>query len=177
MCLYTHHQNVKLMMHAVDIPRFHGSYKHLLAEITCNAGTMDCFLGNCSDCSPVAELRQHILDEIEDEGIDEIYYKQWVTTDRSTLETMAADIESFCDRFSEKILQLKRHEFIADQQAKFLNHLKSELKHGEIIVLAISRKIMHVLFKIHHRGFTGQMTKQRCIHSSSTTRKTASFSI
>ena len=80
-CICTHHQNVKLMMHAVDIPRFHGSYKHLLAEITCNPGTMDCFLGNCSDCPPVAELRQHILDGIEDEGIDEIYCSRMILED------------------------------------------------------------------------------------------------
>ena len=83
-------------------------------------------------CPQVAELKQHIKEEIEDEVIDEIHYKQWVSTDRSTLETMTAEVDSFCDRFSEKLIQLKRHEFIADQQAKFL---KSELQHGQIIVL------------------------------------------
>ena len=86
-------------------------------------------------CPQVAEQKQHIMKEIEDEAIDEISYKQWISTDRSTLETMTAEVDSFCDQFSEKLLQLKRHEFIADQQAKFLNHMKSGLQHGEIIVL------------------------------------------
>ena len=63
--------------------------------------------------------------------------------------------------FLRRSFQLKGREFIAEQQAKFLNHLKSELKHGEIIVLAISRRILHVLFEIYHRVSTGQMTKQR----------------
>ncbi len=71
-CVCTHHQNVKLMIHAVDIPHFRESYKNLLAAITCNPGTTDCFLGNCSMCPQVAELKQQIMEEIEEEAIDEI---------------------------------------------------------------------------------------------------------
>ena len=134
-CVCTIHQNVKLMMHAVDIPVFRSSYKQLLAALTCNPGTLDCFLGECKICPNADEMKQHILEEIEDEAIDEIGYKQWVSTDRSTLQTLTSGIDAFTDQFIEKLLKLKRHEFIADQQGRFLSHLKTKLMPGEVIVL------------------------------------------
>ena len=60
------------MIHAVDIPVFHSSYKELLAELTCDPGTLDCFLGECQICPNADEVKQHILEEIEDEAIDKI---------------------------------------------------------------------------------------------------------
>ena len=114
-CFCTIQQNVKLMMHAVDIPVFRSSYKQLLAELTCNPGTLYCFLGEFQLCPNADEMKQHILEEIEDEAIDEIGYKQWVSTDRSILRTLTTGIDAFTDHFIEKLLKLKRHEFIADQ--------------------------------------------------------------
>ena len=63
--------------------------------------------------------------------IDEIVYKQWVSVDRSTLESICnASDDSFC----EKLNLLFSHSFIATQQAVFYKDCKSCLKTGEMLV-------------------------------------------
>ena len=64
--------------------------------------------------------------------IDSITYKQWTAVDCSSLETVSDFVESFC----EKLEALRSHSFIASQQSKFFDEIKSSLKPGEVVVCA-----------------------------------------
>ena len=66
--------------------------------------------------------------------MDQIVYKQWTSTDRSTLETFCVPAEEFIEIFSEKLELLRPHSFIASQQAQFYTKCKTNLQMGEILV-------------------------------------------
>ena len=68
-------------------------------------------------------------------AIDEITYKAWVNVDKTTLETITKSPEDFVEILINKLLTLRCHDFIAKQQASFLESLKNSIKPGEIIVL------------------------------------------
>ena len=58
-----------------------------------------------------------------------------MSEDRTTLETLTKTREDFVDSLVENLLKLRRHDFIAKQQASFLVETKSKLKEGEVVVL------------------------------------------
>ena len=68
--------------------------------------------------------------------IDNITYRQWITVDRSTLETANKTSDEFVEAFCDKLKALIPHSFIATQQASFYNECKATLKPGELLVLA-----------------------------------------
>ena len=93
-CVCTVHQNVKLMMlelHLTDMP----SYKHGLAKIMCNPPLPHCYFGECDACPKTEKLQEYLITSLEENDRDQITYKQWVSTDRSTLETHCAPLEEF----------------------------------------------------------------------------------
>jgi hypothetical protein len=67
--------------------------------------------------------------------IDEVTYKQWLTTDRSTLETITHSAEEFLEIFFEKLQVLLRNSSSAIQQSSFVNELKLALNTNEYIAL------------------------------------------
>ena len=64
-CVCTIHQNVKLMVPAVELREL-PTYHHYIAKILCNPPLPGCYLGDCSICLGVAILKDHLttcLDE------------------------------------------------------------------------------------------------------------------
>ena len=49
------------------------------------------------------------------EEIEEIEFKQWTTTDHSTLQTIVQSTDEFIEGFLDKLETLRRHDFIAKQ--------------------------------------------------------------
>jgi len=68
-------------------------------------------------------------------GIDKIQFSQWTATDSSNLETFVKPVEDFLNVFLEKLETLKPHDFIAKQQASYLNSVKENLLPGEVLVI------------------------------------------
>ena len=50
---------------------------------------------------------------LDENALDQIVYKQWISTDRSTLETFCVPPEEFAEIFCEKLDLLCPHSFIA----------------------------------------------------------------
>ena len=73
---------------------------------------------------------------MDDSLIDTIVYKQWVSVDRSTLETISQSADNFVDSLCGKLEVLVPHSFIARQQSSFQVHLKAGLQQGEFLVTA-----------------------------------------
>ena len=68
-------------------------------------------------------------------GIDEIQFSQWTATDSSNLEAFVKLVEHFLDVFVEKLETLKPHDFIAKQEASYLNSVKENLLPGDLLVI------------------------------------------
>ena len=141
-CVCTVHNNVKLMMSNAmmeamtaeeAVPLKH--YGHALAMTMCNPALPSCHLGECLVCPGKEPLKDMLTKCFEENDVDEVEFKQWVSTDRSKLETMVQPIDDFIDTFLEKLDNLRRHDFIAKQQSIFLNERKETLKEGEFLVI------------------------------------------
>ena len=73
---------------------------------------------------------------MEDNTIDTVVFKQWVSVDRSTLETVTKPADEFVESFCVKSVLLLPHSFVAMQQASFYKDCKSSLQPGELFVNA-----------------------------------------
>ena len=142
-CVCTIHQNVKLMFLGARLSELIApenialpSYHHCLARILCNPPLPTCYLGECAYCPGVSNLRDDLITLLDENLIDNITFKQWVSVDRCTLETVTKSVEEFVDMFCEKLDVLRPHAFIATQQALFYRKCKSTLASGDILVTA-----------------------------------------
>ena len=63
-------------------------YGHCLAKIICNPPQPDCYFQTCSSCPGISDLKEHLYALMDENIIDAVQYKQWVSTDRSALETI-----------------------------------------------------------------------------------------
>ena len=125
-CVCTIHQNVKLMVLAVELREL-PTYHHYIAKILCNLPLPGCYLGDCSFC------KDHLTTCLDENLVDYVTFKQWVSVDRSTLETLTVPVdEILCD----KLELLHPHCFIASEQARFFKECKSNLVPGEVLVTA-----------------------------------------
>ena len=76
-------------------------------------------LRECLVCPGTHLLKEELVTLLEKSDVDEIIFKQWVSTDRSTLDTFCLPPEDFVYLFCEKLEVLQPHSFIAKQQAAF----------------------------------------------------------
>lgn len=140
-CVCTYHQNVKLMINdgkLKDVTVNDGTkltdYKICLSKIMCQIPTSQCYLGNCKNCPLIESLKQLLLDHMEQEMIDSITYKQWVSVDRCNFETLTKSTEEFVENLCEQLVILKTHSFIAHQQSAFYIHIKENLHENEALM-------------------------------------------
>ena len=92
-CVCTIHQNVKLMSFEMQIPEL-PTYHHCLAKKMCNPPHPRCYLGECDVRPGIETLKEELLTNFDETDIEQIVYKQWVSTDRSTLENSCVPIPS-----------------------------------------------------------------------------------
>jgi len=85
--------------------------------------------------------------------VDEIVYKQRLSVDRSTLESMCNTSDEFVELFCEKLNILLFHSFMATQQAAFFNDTKSGLKPGEVLVTVDFAENYAFVFQDSAQGF------------------------
>ena len=134
-CVCVIHQNVKLMLQQLNISEL-STYYNCLSKIMCNPPSPSCYLGECSTCPELQSFKEELIELMEKYEIDQVVFKQWVNTDRSTLETHCLPSEEFADLFCEKLEILRPHSFLAKEQAAFFSWKKSALQPGEILVIA-----------------------------------------
>ena len=134
-CIFTIHQNVNLMMQDAKIGELTASdyvplamYQHCLARIICNPPQPICYLNRCDACPGISVVKETLTHSMDANLIDSIVYKQWVSVDRCTLETISKSADDFVDIFCEKLETLLPHSFIAKQQAHFYSQMKENLQ-------------------------------------------------
>lgn len=142
-CVCTYHENVHLMIDGASIPSLTESsdlkltsYKDCLKVMVCENSKPECHSGDCNLCQNNIDIvKDHLNQLFESNGIEEIQYQIWESTDRSTLLSRVQDSQEFVDELCEKLIVLRNHDFVAKQQASYLEHLKQTLKEGEILLL------------------------------------------
>ena len=139
-CVCTLHQNTKLMFIGSKIATLSDGaflhYRHCLAAIQCNPPSINCYLSKCKQCPGVAVLNQKLQDIMEEKMVDNIEYKQWTSTDRSTMETVTQPVEEFIETFVAAVKKLQYHDFIPHMQANYVNEAKINLGPNEYLVFA-----------------------------------------
>ena len=80
--------------------------------------------------------------------IDNVTFKQWVSVDRSSLETSQYTADNFIDHLCDKLQAL-----IPTQQALFFNDCKTNLKIGEVLVQADFSENYSFLIQDATQGF------------------------
>ena len=72
---------------------------------------------------------------MDDNYIDSIQYKQWVSVDRSKLETITKPVDDYVDSFRDQIKLLIPHSFIAKLQSLFQTDAMSTLLPRQFVVI------------------------------------------
>ena len=84
-CVCQYHQSVKLL---VSVIPGNFEYKGILSKVVCNIDVRKCILDLCPDCPDKTNLnkflREHFINN-EFDFAENIFYKQWISTDRTTL--------------------------------------------------------------------------------------------
>ena len=97
------------------------TYRDCLAEVQCNPPSVQRFLGCCDQCPASDNLHTKLEAHFEEQMIDRIEYKQWTTTDRSTLETKVQSVA---------IPKVLLHDFIANNNRDFCRRERKRLHQG-----------------------------------------------
>ena len=134
-CVCTLHQNLKLMLFALPTEG-KVTYHDLMEKLVCNVESKECMLHRCSSCPGKEGLTQYLQQvcDASDEA-DLVHYKQWESTDRTTLVEHVQEVGDYLERLVQKSDLLTTHHYIAKNQSAYLSHLKENLPEGECIIL------------------------------------------
>lgn len=139
-CVCVTHQNVKLMLQAINLKDLTQSgtklcdYKDCIKMIVCKDATDECYLEKCNKCPGTEKLRQYLDEILVKACIEEIKYALWTDTDRSTLLTVVSSTDNYLDKLCEKMNKLKIHSFVAKKQSEFIKYKKNNLSNTEVLV-------------------------------------------
>ena len=138
-CVCSLHQNAKLMFYASKITTLSegafSHYQHCLAAIMCNPPRIQCYLGKCKQCPGTDTLHLKLQDIMDTNMVDTVEYKQWTSTDRSTMESIVQPVDVFLQSFMKTLKTLKCHDLIAKQQSNFVTDAKEALGPDEFLVI------------------------------------------
>jgi hypothetical protein len=140
-CVCTIHQNMKLMFAGSHLANLTSNDDHPLKtpqdcvqKLQCNPPSINCCLGQCSECGSIEVLSQQIEKAFDENFIDTVTFKKWTCTDRSTLETMVQKVDDFLTEFLNSLKVYQRHAFLTKMQSNFYKESKENLKKGEVLV-------------------------------------------
>jgi hypothetical protein len=101
-CICTTHQNVKLMLEGLKLLQLTTnsdtrlcSYHPCLAIMICHPPTQKCFFNEYKECPGQSKVKEILKNISEESAIETVTCKQWLSTDRATLQTIIKSNEDF----------------------------------------------------------------------------------
>lgn len=91
--------------------------------------------GLCQYCPGVELLTDTLGQLFENNFIENITFNAWNSTDRTSLNTFCDTTETFLEKLAFNLVNLLKHDFIAQKQSKFLKNAKESLQADVFIVL------------------------------------------
>ena len=139
--LYTKTSNFNFLERAIKKPSSqtglsHSTHHDCLITLLCDPPNEDCFFGRCTSCPGSDKLHEVVKNSLESMCVEEVTYKQWLQTDRCTLETVKSDVSSFSDSFATCACKLLQHAHIAKEQSAFFKKTKETLEAGTVLAVA-----------------------------------------
>lgn len=141
-CVCTLHQNPKLMLEAckgnfikTDSAELFSDYHSMFKKIICPVPTKNCHFNQCSKCPGGENLKQQLMTLFDKCSVNQIIFKQWVFTDRSSLETFIKSSDDFIDSLVQSLTNLLGHSYVAKQQSKYFQDLKKSISPGNFIII------------------------------------------
>ena len=110
-------QNVRLLV-SVILGNF--ECKDILSKVVCNVDMRKCMLHLCSDCPDKTNLYTFLTGHFINNEFDlteNIFYKQWIPTDRTTFVNHYSTVEEFIVKIVDDVYEVCPHHFIAKAQA------------------------------------------------------------
>ena len=92
-----------------------------------------------------------------------ISYKQWVSTDRTTLVTLESAVNEFIDILTDKLFELCHYHFMEDQQAAYLKEAKAMLGNETCIILTDFAENYSFLVQDDYKASIGRINKPHFI--------------
>ena len=89
----------------------------------------------------------------------DIFYKQWVSTDRTTLASHYSTVEEFISKTIDDFYELCSDHIVSKAQGNHLKTAKENLFQNKVIILLDFAEIYSLLFKMLSKIFT---RKTRC---------------
>ena len=129
-CVCIDHQDPYLMVKSL---KNEFKSKDLMALAVCSTENKPCMFHECEKC-PRKEKIEKKLNELLGDSANEITYKQWLKTDRCSLETIVKSPDEFLEELTDKLYNLIKHHYVSKSQACFLKELKENMKPNECIM-------------------------------------------
>ena len=140
MCVCMYHTNPALMWEPVA--KAAATFSNLttctdcILATLCNPPSPDCNLGNCPECPGSQQLEKTLKEIIATLDDIKITYSQWVVeSGRCSLAVFDKHEDEFIESFMENLEKLKPHRFLVQMQHAYFEHLKDQLKEGEVLIL------------------------------------------
>jgi hypothetical protein len=112
------------------------------------------FFLDCSECPGPTNLENTLEDVFSDNAIENITFKQWISTARRELITIVKSTEELIESLLINCyFYFVIHSFIATQQAMFFKELKSNLQSGEFVVLCYFTENYSFILQGEAQGF------------------------
>ena len=107
----------------------------MMKAIGCDISDKNCMVHQCPGCleksALVSKLQQ--LDCLEETF--EVIFKQWQSTDRTTLNTLTLPTDEFTEFAASQLDKLTSHSFIAKSQNQYLKNGKESIHFDTAIIL------------------------------------------
>ena len=99
------------------------TYHDLMMKLVCSVDSNLCMIHRSSRCPGANELRTCLetLCEVSDATDEAVHYKQWLTTDHSTLQDFSMPLHEFLETLVKEIETLTTHHYIAKHQSAYLS--------------------------------------------------------
>lgn len=129
--------NLKLKLDAVNIKRYFNlqKFSHCTRLILCENASQDCYNLKCSKCPGMSHFLSSLSSILESESVEDVLYKEWDSTDRTEFVTKLESLESFILKLERDLKCYLPHKFVKDQQSKFYQTKKANLKVGELLIV------------------------------------------
>ena len=109
------------------------NYKEIMKLIVCDVANKNCMVHRCPDC-PGKNAVFAKLQEMECFFEADVEFKQWQSTDRTSLNTLKLPTDEFVELVATKFDNLTAHSYIAKSQAQYLKTRKESIDDQTAIV-------------------------------------------
>ncbi|XP_050340402.1 uncharacterized protein LOC126766718 [Bactrocera neohumeralis] len=139
-CVCKIHENMRLKFAALkqELKQkgiiFELNYRDTFKDMMCDAANPDCHLANCENCPGPSMIANKLKILLEQNGVSQIQFQQWTSTDRCELLLNSSSREEFLQQLIKDLPAVAKHDFLARSQAAYFEEMKRNVNEGEFIV-------------------------------------------